>query len=180
MATRSGRSRRPAPAPAVSGTRGLILVACAVFVGVLLLWQGGGERTVNAAGSEVLDGGDGTTDTGDPTTTVATTLVPPAQLRVVVVNASGTAGVAKTRGQELQGKGYPNTTWITATQNAADTIIYFAPDAQAESNAVAAALGLDPAAVVHPLPSPPPATKEEPIAPDAKTVVMIGSDLVGQ
>lgn len=155
-------------------------MACAVFVGVLLLWQGGGEQAVNAAGSDVLQGDNGSDGSDETSTTVATTLVPPAQLRVVVVNASGTAGVAKTRGQELQGKGYPNTTWITATQTAADTIIYFAPDAQAESAAVAVALGLDPATVVHPLPSPPPATKEEPIAPDAKTVVMIGADLAGQ
>jgi hypothetical protein len=151
-------------------------VACAVFVGVLLLWKGGGEQTANAAGSDVLDSG-GTDTAGATTTTVATTLVPPAQLKVVVVNASGKAGVAKTRGQELQGKGYPNTSWITATQSSPDTVVYFAPDAQAESNAVATALGLDPTTTVHPLPAPPPATKESPIPPDAKTVVMIGSDL---
>jgi len=178
MATTSGRSRRPAPAPVASGTRGLILVACAVFVGVLLLWKGGGEQVADAAGSDVLGDG-GSSESGATTTTVATTLVPPAQLKVVVVNASGKTGVAKTKGQELQGKGYANTSWITATQNSPDTVVYFAPDAQGESNAVAAALGLDPSTTVHPLPSPPPGT-DKGIPPDAKTVVMIGADQAGQ
>jgi hypothetical protein len=149
-----------------------------VFVGVLLLWKGGGDQTVNSAGSDVLNsGGDKGGGAAATSSTVPATLVPPAQLKVVVVNASGKSGVAKSKGQELQGKGYPNTSWITATQNSPTTIVYFAPDAQPEASAVATAMGV-PATAVQPLPNPPPGT-DKGIPPDAKTVVMIGSDLAG-
>ncbi len=178
MATTPGRAPRSATPSGSTAQRGIILVLIAVAIGAMLLVKGGGDQTAKAEGSEVLsgDGGGGKT-TEETTSTIPTTLVAPAQLKVVVVNATGTTGVAKTKGQELQGKGYPNTSWITATANSPTTVVYFAPDAQAESTAVAAALGLD-AAVVQPLPSPPPGT-DKGIDADAKTVVFVGSDLAG-
>jgi hypothetical protein len=50
MATTPGRAHRSAAPTTSTATRGIILVACAVFIGVLLLWKGGGDQTVNAAG----------------------------------------------------------------------------------------------------------------------------------
>jgi hypothetical protein len=182
MATTPGRAHRSAAPTTSTATRGIILVACAVFIGVLLLWKGGGDQTVNAAGSDVLqtdNGGNGGGAAGATSSTVPATVVPPAELKVVTVNASGQSGVAKAKGQALQAAGYPNTTWLTATDTLPTSIVYFTADAKPEADAVATAIGIDPAAV-QPLPNPPPATKEGPIPPDTKTVVMIGTDLAGK
>jgi hypothetical protein len=180
MATTPGRSSRSAAPTASTAQRGIILVLVAVVIGAMLLVKGGGDQKVRAEGSEVLDR-DSTEEGGGDETTTTEALVPPAELKVVVLNATGRSGVAKTKGQELMGKGYANTSWKTATATSPTSVVYFGPDTQAESAIVAQQFGLDPTTALAPLPNPLPAIKEDGgvLAADAQTVVIVGQDLAG-
>jgi len=174
MTTTPARPR--GPATGTTTNRGLILVVFAVLIGIMLLWQGGGSGQDVVAGEDVLTnqgtdaggtGGDGATTTEAPPATV----VPPAQLLVVIANGSGTTGVAKTRATQLQGLGYPNTTFVNAAGVVPTTAVYFVPGAEADSKAVAAVLGL-PAASVAAIPTPAPVADMK----DNKVLVVLGQD----
>ena len=129
---------------------GAVLVAVAVLVGAFLLARGYDEE------GGVVDNGESasaTTSTTAPaavddstTTTVATAARPPAQVPVLVVNGAGVAGAASTLANQLKAAGY--TTVDTGnTSPVAATTVYYTEGAQAEAQAVATAIGTDPAAV---------------------------------
>jgi hypothetical protein len=163
-----------APPPPASGRDnliGIVLVAGAVLVGLLLLVKGyDSEGGVIAADS--TDTTESTTTTTPPestTTTVATT--PPAQVVLKVANASGATGAASKTRTSLQDKGYSQISILDAPSVVPSTEVLYVEGHQGDAQAVATALGLEGSAV-QPMPSPPPVTLG-----DATVVVLVGPDL---
>jgi hypothetical protein len=173
---------RRRPEPTANPARGAALVVIAVVIGLFLLrngldtseavtTNGGGDQ--NASGN---GGGDGGGDGGaDGTTTTTVALRAPADVPTIVLNDSGIAGAAGAYSNVLKSLGYqltnPDGANADADGDAATTVIYFAPDFEAEAAAVATAIGA-PTIVPTPLPTTPPG----PIA-GASVVVVIGVDL---
>lgn len=140
-------ARRP-PEQAANPARGAALVVVAVLVGLVLLRHGidsdtsGSDRTKE----ETTDKGGSSGSTSSTSTTLATAHAP-ADVRVVVVNGSGTPQLAKKWSTSLSGKGYTNLTNANGvnfdgTTKPSSTIAYFATSAdQADATAVAALVG---------------------------------------
>jgi hypothetical protein len=112
-----------------------------------------------------------TTTTLAPSTSVTTTTVPsgrpPAQVRVLVLNASGTAGAAGAKSDALRASGYMIAGVGDATPQQGTTVAC-KPGFDAEATALAEAVGAG--ATTKPFPSPPPAGST-----DADCVVTLGS-----
>jgi hypothetical protein len=151
---RPQRPSAPAPNPA---SRGLILVAVAVVLGVILLVKGGGvgfegsgeDLTIDAdsSGEETpVEEAATTTTEAAPVTSVA-----PAALTIVALNGAGINGYAGATQQFLSVAGYTSTTAATAAAQTAETIVYYAPGFEVDAAPVAALFGLDLTAV-QPLP----------------------------
>lgn len=152
---RPQRPSAPAPNPA---SRGLILVAVAVVLGVILLVKGGGvgfegsdeDLTIDADSS----GEEAPVEEESATTTTAATpvtSVAPAALTIVALNGAGINGYAGASQQFLSVAGYTSTTAATAATQTAETIVYYAPGFEVDAATVAALFGLDLTAV-QPLP----------------------------
>lgn len=155
-------------------TLGIVLIAVAVLIGVVLLAKGFSqeEGLVSTAASDT----DRTTTTTeaegggvDETTTTTAVANPPASVSVVVANGSGVAGVAGTNADELKAAGYTKVE-TTNAPTAATTSVYYASGAQADAAAVATALGFG-QGVVAAMPSPPPVELA-----GATVLVVIGAD----
>ncbi len=150
-----------------AGARGLVLLAVALLIGVVLL----NATDADPPGSTIAAKGDsdtagGARDTGGdgegkatPTTAAVvttTTLAPraPKDVKVIVANASPTKGAAGTAGAQLKPLGYN----VLAPSNAAavnESSVYFVPGFDRDAAAVAIALKLPPTSV-KPVPAPPP------------------------
>lgn len=83
-----------------TAARGAVLIGLAVVLGIVLLQvvdegSGGPGGTTSA-----------TTPNGNATTTTGSGIRPPEQVRVVVLNGSGTAGAAGLEENKLRGLGY--------------------------------------------------------------------------
>jgi LytR cell envelope-related transcriptional attenuator len=146
----------PPSSPRSSPARGVVLVAAAVVLGLFLLRAledsaptDGivGTDTTEAAGDSGDGGGTDTTAAGESDGTTTTPPVearPPAEVVVRVANASGVAGAAGARTEQLAGAGYqtvdatngPEGQVLPATQ------IWFAEGYNAEAGALAEALGV--------------------------------------
>lgn len=152
-----------------AAARGGALIAVAVVIGFVLLWQGfdGGEATAagdSAPAPESSDEGDAaaadettttaagedpdptaTTDTTDPDAATTTTagggeVTAPAEISVVVLNGTGEGGLATARGEALGALGY---TWVagnSATVPVTESKVYYAPGFEDEAKLVAEAL----------------------------------------
>ena len=176
-------ARRRPTEPTVNPARGAALVVVAVLIGLFLLREGlDTSEAVSTDPSEQSDGpsdsGDTTdgTDEGEDTTSTTLAIRPPAEVPTIVLNDSGIAGAAGTYSDVLLGAGYqltnPDGANADAEGDAATTIVYFAPDFEAEAAAVAAAIGAPETVVPTALPTTPPG----PIA-GASVVVVLGTDL---
>lgn len=172
--TAPGGAASPPPADdeARATTIGAVLIGVAVLIGFVLLLKGlDQEGGVVETGSPARE----TTTTtvtapaADQTTTTTLAPRPPAEVNVLVANASGATGVAGANKAKLTAAGY--TTVETANAPTQTTsAVHFAPGWQAEADAVARALGIG-ASSVSPMPASPP------VALDGATVlVIIGSD----
>ncbi|HWC12246.1 MAG TPA: LytR C-terminal domain-containing protein, partial [Acidimicrobiales bacterium] len=169
----AGARGRSSDAPGGNTTRGIVLLAVAVALGILIL-----NRT-----DEGVSTGDvriETPTTAEDTTTVPsppTTLRPlrsAADVKVLAANGSKVSGLARRTADQLKAKGYTNTLAPTdTTRDVEATSVEFAADFEPEARAVAEALGLPPT-VVKPLDSPPVADTR-----GADVVVLIGPDLPG-
>ncbi|MCC5951780.1 MAG: LytR C-terminal domain-containing protein [Acidimicrobiia bacterium] len=158
---------------------GGFLVGLAVVLGFVLLVQGFNEdggltaapTTTTTIAEPEIDRNE--PPTLDPSQTTTTVVRPPAEVQVVVANATGgTVGAAGTIGGELEGAGYDVVGLADAAPVASTQVLYaegFEPDA----DAVAAALGADPTSVAA-LPDPPPV----PDLQGAQVVVLVGPELV--
>jgi hypothetical protein len=161
-------------------TVGIILIVVAVLIGVVLLAKGfsqedglvstaapADDRTTTTTQAAAPGG---TNESGEETTTTtAAAANAPASVTVLVANGSGKSGVAATNATKLKTAGYTKVD-TTNSPTTSKSAVYYASGAQADAQAVATALGLDPS-VVAAVPSPPPVDLA-----GATVLVVIGSD----
>ena len=170
----SGARGRPADPSGGNSTRGIVLLAVAVLIGLLIL-----NRTDEGVSTSDVSIETPTTES-EPATTVPlppTTVRPlraPADVKVLAANGSNVSGLGRRTADLLKTKGYTNTLAPTdTTRDVPATSIQFASDFEPEARAVAEALGV-PVTAVKALDSPPvPDTR------GADVVVLIGADLPG-
>jgi hypothetical protein len=152
---------------------GVILVAFALLIGVVLLAKGfgddGGLTNTATKSDQSSDSGNGQ---GFDVPTTATTLpaVDPATVKAMVANASGTKTGARKVADFLGTKGYAGVQ-VGNAPNQTQSVIYVTAGNAAEGQAVAAALGLDPA-LVSAMPTSPPVNDLK----GANVLVVIGTD----
>jgi len=172
-----------------SSARGLLVIAGAVLLGLILLLKADpgkvGTARINAnANATTTTSKPGTTDGTAPdtvsttsSTTSSTSSSVPAvthtvgDVKVLVLN--GTGGIPRVAGataDKIKGGGYDSLT-PGNTAERPSTAVYFANDYLADATAVAKLLDL-PTSVVQPLPDPLPA----PDAAGANVVVVLGKD----
>lgn len=167
-------SRRPSAASGTSpAMRGALLIGVAVLLGAGLLANGfRDDNSISSPGSHTSTTVRSTVPSTTPTSIVQHD---PAQVKVLVLNGSGKAGVAKTTKDQLAAANYtmlePDN--IKGGGTATASIVYFVAGYDADAQAIAAKLGL-PAGAVQPLPTPVPSTIADPK--DANVIVIIGSD----
>jgi len=186
-------ARRPGPRPgagrpAPSGSTaradadrqrvvGLVIVAIAVLIGVLLVFRGlsdtpgeaGGSGDVVATTTTVDRDAPPSTDTAEDTTVAP---VPaPADVIVIVANGSGVAGLAGQTSETLAGLGFQTLEPTNVEEGVIDSSVYYVEGSEPAAVEVAAALGLA-ASSVQPLPTPPPVASLG----DAVVLVVLGSD----
>jgi len=163
-----------------SNARGIAVLAIAVVIGVLLLWKAGDNGSNTAALASTgpsttidISGLTSTTLAGSDTTTTtqASDGNQPSDVKVLVLNGSGKAGVAKTNSTAIGQKGYTMLPPTNATANAATTSVYYAANYQADAAAIAALLGKTPDSVL-----PMPATPLGAGSATANVVVVLGAD----
>ncbi len=170
----SGAGGRPADPSVGNSTRGIVLLAVAVLLGILIL-----NRTDEGVSTGNVRLDTPTTDAESPTTLPSppTTLRPlraPADVKVLAANGSNVTGAGRRTADRLKQAGYTNTLAPTdTTREVPATSVEYAADFEPEARAVAEALGL-PATVVKALDSPPVADTR-----GADVVVLIGPDLAG-
>jgi hypothetical protein len=153
---------------------GIVLIVAAVLIGLLLLVKGyDSEGGVVSTGAESASPTTATTAPSAPTTstTAPVTTNPPAQVSVKVANASGGSGLASKTSATLQEKGYTQVTITDAPSLVTSTQVLYVKGAKGDAEQVAAALGVD-AAAVQPMPTPPPIALS-----GATVLVMAGPDL---
>ncbi len=142
-----------------AGARGLVLLAVALLIGIVLLNATDADppgSTVAARGDSDTAGGsddDGADGEGTPVSTTApvavTTTLParaPKDVKVIVANASPTKGAAGTASDKLKPLGFN----VLAPSNAVatnDSTVFFVPGFDRDAAAIAAALGLAPTTV---------------------------------
>ena len=160
-------------APPAAAGRGLLLIAAAVALGLLLLSQGFDDGAATSRASN--EGGQQEAEPAETTETIASSTIPealdPSQVPVVVSNAAGISGLAGEVTTQLQGLGYITSDPETAPELSDFTAIYFAAGFEAEARAVAEALGYPADQVVQPAPDPPPAGSGTEVV-----MVLLGAD----
>jgi hypothetical protein len=150
---------------------GLILIAVAVLVGVVLLLRGFSQEDglISTAGPD--EGRETTTTVEAPAVPddeeTTTTLADPAEVSVLVANASGAVGIAGDNQSLLGQAGFTNTDTANAPTQST-SVVYFAPNAQPGAEAVAQVLEID---SVEALPASPPIDTR-----GASVLVLIGTD----
>lgn len=160
-------------------TLGIVVIAVAVLIGVVLLAKGfsqedglvstaapASDRTTTTTTSATSGGVAPPDDEATTTTTAART---PADVTVLVANGTSKAGVAGTNAQRLKTAGYTKVDTTNASSTT-KTVVYYASGAEADARAVATALGLDPS-VVAAMPATPPVDLA-----GATVLVVVGSD----
>lgn len=165
-------------------TRGIAVLVAAVVIGLLLLWKAGDSgtsaqvplstKTTTTVDTSNLDGKNTTTTPGTAsTTTTSADGKQPADVSVLVLNASGPAGSAAETSQTIGAAGYKMGAPANANAGVTltETAVYYADGFQAEATAVALLLGRTDA-VVQPMPTPVPG----PGADSANVVVVLGKN----
>lgn len=145
---------------ATAAARGGILIAIAIVIGVLLLWQGFDGDDPVATGDDDTDEasddmeeeettttsvrGDGEDDPPDTTstTTTATPVVvdPPNSVKVAVLNGRGETGLAGSRSDHLKTAGYVSIAANADTSDKEFSRVYYTPGYADEAALVAVAL----------------------------------------
>jgi hypothetical protein len=153
--------------------RGALLIAAAVLLGAGLLANGFSDDHSILSNS-------GPTPTTKKSSTTTPTSAPvvqahdPAQVKVLVLNGSGKAGIAKAGADVLKAANYTTLEPSNAKGGTiATSIVYFVAGYDADAATITAKLGLQ-ANAAQPLPTPPPAEVADPK--DAHIVVLIGTD----
>ena len=136
--------------------RGIVLVAVAVVIGLILLGSGLDDtvstaRVDDSAASSDDGGGDDSSDTPDDTAVGSP--LSPSEINVIVANGAGVEGAAATVSATLTQLGYtplePTNTTVPATETPLDSVYYqTSPNTQAQAEKVAEDLGVSPSAVL--------------------------------
>jgi len=163
---------------------GVVALGAAIGVGIAGFPSSGSDDAVRVVASSAADSGatsvprvsaaEASTTTEAPTTTTNVVLRSPAELTVLVANASGVRGAAAALTAEVGAAGYVMADPIDATDNAATSEVNFVAGFDGEAGDLAARLGL-PAASVAPMPDPPPVADLA----GAQLVVVVGADRAG-
>lgn len=166
----SARRQTSGPGP---GGRGIVLLAVAVVLGVVLLQDLGSppQGAISAPSTTTtteVSGGQVPVAT-EPTVPVTR---PPGQVKVLVVNAAATNGLARIKSKEVAEAGYGVVTPVTALGNVklSATTIQYVDDYIDDARGVARVLGLSPD-IVTALASPP----VQSLA-GANVIVVLGAD----
>jgi hypothetical protein len=153
--------------------RGAIILLVALLIGVWVI-----SRTSSNADAEVsASGGNSAADSTIPGTTTTTTLLPPRDpktVRVLMVNGTVTAGIAKKAGLCVQ-KFDVQPPKNAVTKPVAASGLYAAPEFAAQAQEVAALLGYTSPAVPFPAE---PGVREYP-TPPPDVMLIIGDDIAG-
>jgi hypothetical protein len=172
--------RRTAPPPGPNpASRGLILVAVGVVLGLILLVKGGGIGFDNSGTDVKIGTGDAsaTSSTVAPSTTgTPTTDKAPATVQVVAANGSKVSGLAGKSGQFLAQAGYSQVVATDSLQPVQATVLYYAPGYEASAKAVAELLNLQPTQI-QPLPAGAKLAKNQPAT--AGLVLLLGPEVAG-
>jgi hypothetical protein len=169
-------SRRPNAAAGTSpAMRGALLIIVAVLLGAGLLANGFRDDQVASTNRSTTPTTKPATGTTQPGATSSTVVQPhdPAQVKVLVLNASGKSGIAKAAADVLKAANYTTLEPANAKGTVTASIVYYVASYDADAQAIAAKLGL-PASAAQPLPTPLPPTVADPK--DANVVVLVGTD----
>ncbi len=147
--------------------RGVVLVAVAVILGIILLQVNAKTAPVTASATSAAHHH---VATAPPTTT--TTTVPRSAVHVLVANGVGSGEFATDFSDELQTQGWSVLPPEDATSTVTASAVYYAPGSRGPALALAKGLGL-PSAVVQPLSTTVPVTS----AAGANVVLVVGPDL---
>jgi hypothetical protein len=136
------------------GGRGLIVVAIALILGILIL-KNGFSSSATPGGTTAPKNSTTTTAPAQSTTTApaATTTVDRSKFTVLVANASGVSGAAGRLTDKMKSDGYVMAPATDATTKADQTVVYYVNGYQAQAADVAAYLNVGPPQA---MPSPPP------------------------
>ena len=163
--------------------RGALLIVAAFVLGFALLSatsatepfevesaQDGGD-----GGDQGAAGDDGEEEEDDATTTTETTVAtrPPAEVGVLVANASGVQGAGGRRTEDIGAAGYRMLEATTANAQSDTSTVFYVEGYEAEAQAVANLLSPVPA--IAPMPPEPPVDDLG----DANVLVVIAQDLSG-
>lgn len=167
--------RRAAPPPGPNpASRGLILIAVGVVLGIILLVKGGGVGFDSTSTGVTIPEGDDVTTTVAPATTAAPVGKAPQTVQVVAGNGSTVSGLAGKTGQFLAQSGYTQVVATDSLQPVTATVVYFAPGFEGNAEAIGKLLNLQPGQV-QALPAGASLAKNQPAT--AGVVVLIGPEL---
>jgi LytR cell envelope-related transcriptional attenuator len=163
------------PSRGQSPVRGVVLVAVAVILGLFVL------RAMDNTSADVGSLATGVTETttagggAAATETTAPAVRQPAEVIVIVANASGVSGAAGTKTEQLQAAGYQTAPATNAPPDMEldTTQIMPTPGFEPEAAKLAGELGLQPESV-QPLTDPPPVDVA-----GANILVLMGTDIAG-
>ncbi|MDE0066440.1 MAG: LytR C-terminal domain-containing protein [Acidimicrobiaceae bacterium] len=184
---------------ATAAARGGILIAIAIVIGVLLLWQGFDsdepittatddsdetaddaveQETTSTTTREASDEGDVGTTTA-PTTAAPVVVDPPNSVKVAVLNGRGEPGLAGSRKDHLTTAGYVAEGFNADTFDKEFSRVYYTPGYEDEAELVAVALNGSPS-VIERAPTDPLTLVAEgnPNAAEFNIYVVLGADAV--
>lgn len=156
--------------------RGVILLAVAVVIGIVLLnaTDGAppGSRVVAASAKRDTKHAatPSTTTTVPPPTTVPAPAHAPNTVKVIIANATGATGAGKKAADVLRPQAYNLLAPVNAPNTPASSV-FFTPGYDKDAGAIATALGLG-LATVKPLATPPPIADTK----GANVIVVLGAD----
>lgn|GEM_PF-6183406 len=164
-------------------TRGVIVIAVTVVVGLLIFWQGfSHDATETVATGPVVTTVPGVDRDAAPATTAPTqgtsvpqtpvTRVAPDEISVIVANGvDPSQTIAGPEAAKLTAAGYPTPVTMDLPPPAVTTSsVYYTGDLESEAQAIAVVLGL-PDSAVNPIPTPSPVPMNT-----AQILVIIGPD----
>jgi hypothetical protein len=159
------------------------LIATAAIIGLFILRNGFESPTAGSDSTPAADRETTTTvaagetpttgDDGTATTEAPTIIRPSAEVAVIVANTTTVAGAAASMSEAIGASGYVMSPPTDADPELETTQVLFAPDFEAEAQALAESIGTTAEAAV-PLPDPPPIDPA-----GAQVVVLLGRDLAG-
>lgn len=184
---RSGSGGGIAKSASFSVGRGVILIAVAIVIGIVLLQlvdDGSGSKQDTSATSTTAAAASSTTTTAKNTTGTTRPITPTSEVSAIVLNGTGVSGVAKSISDKL---GAAPLSYKMQTPGNADkttgTVVYYTGDLSAEAAAMATAVnaatqgvtGVAGDAKVEQLPDPIPTSWTKDNISKSQLVIVVGA-----